>query len=203
MTLPYWLGHRFFDLAARSLFDYRVVNPERLQVPGGALIVCNHTSFLDPPFVGIAFDSPIHYFARKTLFAHPIANRILRSWNAIPVDQDKPDASSVKTVIRLLREQEKVLIFPEGTRSEDGIVKEAEPGTGLIIAKAQAPVIPVRIFGTHEALPKNAHFIRPAKISVVVGETWRYDPTKFHVEGKKLYQQISDEIIGLIGDLSL
>lgn len=203
MTLSYWLGHSFFKLAARSLFNYRVINPERLDVPGGALVVCNHASFLDPPFVGVAFDDAIHYFAKKPLFDNPAVAAVLRSWNAIPVDQDRPDMGSVKTVIRLLKKQEKVLLFPEGSRSFDGIIAKGEPGTGLIVAKTHVPVIPVRIFGTHEALPRGVHFIQPSEITVVVGKTWHYDPAAYHETGKELYQKITDDVIAQVSELTL
>jgi 1-acyl-sn-glycerol-3-phosphate acyltransferase len=203
MTLSYWLGHCFFKLAARSLFNYRVINPERLEVPGAALVICNHASFLDPPFIGVAFEDSIHYFAKKPLFKHPMVAAVLRSWNAIPVDQDRPDMGSVKAVIRLLTQQKKVLIFPEGSRSEDGVMTRGEPGTGLIVAKTGVPVIPMRIFGTYEALPRGVHFLQPSEITVVVGNTWHYDPAAYTETGKELYQKITDDLIAQVSDLRL
>ena len=115
MTFWYWLGHALSKLFAKVVCSLRVQHRERLEnLPKGLLIASNHVSFLDPPFIGAAFRQPLHYFARKTLFDHPVANFLFTRVNAIPVNQDKPELSALKHVINLLKEGEKVLIFPEG-----------------------------------------------------------------------------------------
>lgn len=203
MNFSYWLGYSFFKLAARAFYNYRVIGGENLHMPGGALIVSNHASFLDPPFIGVAFEEDIHYFAKKTLFNNPLMGAVIRSWNAFPVDQDRPDMGSLRTVIRLLKSGRKVLVFPEGSRCFDGQFLPALPGTGLIVAKSGVPVLPVRIFGTHEALPRGGKMLQPSEITVVCGQPWHYDPAKYSCEGKELYQRISDELMERIGALSL
>lgn len=203
MNPSYWLGYSFFKLCARAFFNYRVIGAEKLYLPGGALVVSNHASFLDPPFVGVAFDEDIHYFAKKTLFNNPVMGAIIRSWNAFPVDQDKPDMGSLRTVIRLLKSGSKVLIFPEGSRCLDGQFLPGLPGAGLIVAKSGVPVIPVRIFGTYEALPRGGKTLNPSEITVVCGHPWHYDPAKYTCEGKELYQRISDDLMEQIGALSM
>lgn len=201
MNFSYWFGHHVFRELARGLFDYRVVGVEKLQFSGPAIIACNHTSFLDPPLVGIAFDEMVYSFARKTLFDHPLASMILRSWQVLPVDRDKPDAASLKAIIRLLRDGNKVIMFPEGTRSYDGVPQSAEAGVGLFIAKGRAPVLPVRLFGTHEAYPRGAKTLRPAKITLVVGDLWQPDLKSFEASGKELYQSLADEVMHRIKEL--
>ncbi len=203
MNFSYWLGYRFFRELARGLYDFRVIGSEKLHFDGPALIACNHVSFLDPPFVGQAFNDAIHYFARKTLFDHPIAGAILRSWQTIPIDRDKPDAASLKATIRLLRDGKKVLIFPEGTRSPDGNLQSAEAGVGLFIAKANAPVLPVRLFGTREAYPRGAKTLHHARVTLVVGELWKPDVKQYSQTGKDLYQALADEVMTRIAGLSL
>lgn len=198
MKLSYWLGHRFFKTVANGFFNYKVVGREVLDIKGGALFVCNHVSFLDPPMVGIAMDKEIHFLARKTLHDHFFANMVFRSWNTIPVDQDRPDMAALKTVIRLLKEGHKVLIFPEGNRAFDGALQKGEPGVGLIVSKAQVPVIPMRLFGTYEALPRGGRCLHPAEITLQTGGVWRYEPSNYTETGKELYQKISDELMGEI-----
>ena len=203
MTLAYWLGQRFFAEIAHGLFDYHAYGREHTKVKGPALIVSNHVSFMDPPLVGIAFDEPVHYLAKKTLFDHPIANAIFRSWQAIPVDQDAPGPGSLKAVIRQLRAGEKVVIFPEGNRSEDGNLQKAEGGVGLVIAKAGVPVIPARVFGAFEALPRHRTLPRPARVSVVFGPQWNVDVSSYKETGKELYQRLAVESMERIAELSL
>lgn len=203
MLLTYWIGYRVFRELSHGLHDFRIIGAERLRFSGPALLACNHVSFLDPPYIGQAFDEPIHYFARKTLFDHPLAGWLLRRWQAIPIDREKPDASSLKATIRLLREGKKVLIFPEGTRSPDDTLQPAEAGVGLFIAKSAAPVLPMRIFGTHEAYPRGAKTLHPARVTLVVGEPWQPDLSAATLNGRDLYQSLADEVMRRIGELQV
>lgn len=203
MTLSYRIGLTIFRAIARGFYDFRVIGAENLDFKGPALIVANHVSFLDPPFIGQAFDEALYFFARKTLFDHPLAGKLLRSWQTIPIDRDKPDASSIKATIRLLKSGKKVLMFPEGTRSFDGNLQKAEAGVGLFIAKSNAPVLPVRIYGTFEAYPRGAKFLRPAQITLVVGKSYQPDLKQTSGEGRDLYQSLADEVMERIGGLTL
>ena len=204
MNLSYALAKQLFHELARGFFDFRVVHEAGLSFEGPALICSNHLSFLDPPFIGQAFPGAIHYFARKTLFNNPVAGAILRSWQSIPIDRDKPDPSSLKTTIRLLKGGGRVLMFPEGTRSPDGSLQGAEPGAGLFIAKAAVPVLPVRIFGTFEAYSRHHKLPQPARITLVVGELWRPDLEAIHhLPLKQQYQMLADEVMARIGALAL
>ena len=201
MDLVYRLGHCFFRELAHGFTNFRVIGAERLTAEGSALVVCNHVSFLDPPFVGQAFDEALHFFARKTLFDHPWAGWLLRRWQAIPIDRDKPDAASLKLTIRLLKSGKKVLMFPEGTRSPDGSLQPAEAGVGLFIAKSGAPVLPLRIFGSYECFPRGSRFPRPTNITLVVGEKWSPDLASYGKTGKELYRALADEAMQRIGEL--
>jgi 1-acyl-sn-glycerol-3-phosphate acyltransferase len=201
MNLTYWLGHTFFRTFARGFYDFRIVGSENMHFDGPAIIAANHVSFLDPPFIGQAFDETIYSFARKTLFDHPLAGKILRQWQAIPVDRDKPDTASLKATIRLLKSGKKILMFPEGTRSHDGKLQKAEPGVGLFLAKTGAPVLPVRLYGTFEAYPRNAKFLRPAQITLVIGQKYQPDLTATH--SRDLYQTLADEVMQRIAGLTL
>lgn len=203
MPFTYGLGYVFFSALANGLYNYRVIGRERLNLPGGVLIASNHASFLDPPFVGKAFDEPLHYFARHTLFSHPLAGWLLRRWQAIPINRDKPDAGSLKATIRLLRAGGKVLIFPEGTRTPDGNLQPAEAGVGLFIAKGKVPVLPVRIFGTYEAFSRHHKVLHPSNVTVVIGDLWfpETDPAK--VQGRDLYQSLADEVMDRINQITL
>ncbi len=203
MNLSYQLGHTVFRAVVRGFYDFRVIGSENLHFDGPAIIAANHVSFLDPPFVGQAFDEPLYFFARKSLFDHPIAGKLLRSWQAIPVDRDKPDTSSLKSTIRLLKSGKKILMFPEGTRSPDGQLQKAEAGVGLFLAKTSAPVLPVRIFGTYEAFPRGAKFLRPSSITLVVGQKYQPDLTSAASHGRDLYQTLADEVMHRIAGLTL
>ncbi|WP_395747719.1 lysophospholipid acyltransferase family protein [Prosthecobacter sp.] len=201
MSFFYWLSQQFFREFARGMFDFRVVGAEKLRFEGPAIIASNHVSFLDPPFVASTFDEEIFSFARKTLFDHPVAGFILRRWNVLAVDREKNDTTALKSTIRLLRGGKKVLMFPEGTRSHDGALQSAEAGVGLFIAKGNAPVLPVRLYGAYEAYPRGARFLHPAKITLVVGDLWQPDLKSYEESGRELYQALADEVMRRITEL--
>ena len=121
---------------------------------GPVILAMNHQSYLDPPLAGTACDRAIYFLARRTLLNVPLLGWVLPKLNVIPVNQEGVDRSAIKAVIRVLQAGNGVLVFPEGSRTLDGNLQPAEPGLGLVIAKTLAPVVPMRIFGAHQALPR-------------------------------------------------
>src|SRR4030095_13954886 len=93
---------------------------------------------------------------------------VLPKVNVIPVNQEGIDRSAIKGLIRVLQAGNGVLVFPEGSRTLDGHLQPAEPGLGLVIAKTLAPVVPMRIFGAREALPRAGGRLRLVAISIVI-----------------------------------
>jgi len=201
MRWTYWFGWLLFGSAFRSLFGLRIRGIRNLVREGGVLVVANHQSFLDPPLVGTVYRDEMHFLARKTLF-RGIFKWIYRQWNAVPVDQDRPDMASLKTIIRLLREGNRVLVFPEGARTHDGALGEAQPGVGLIAAKAGVPIQPVRIRGAREALPRGAAKLRLSRIELHIGPVWRPSKEEFaQAKGKEGYARLAERIMEKIAEL--
>jgi 1-acyl-sn-glycerol-3-phosphate acyltransferase len=120
----------FFVQRRRHFFDTKVVGRDKLITDGSVLIASNHESFLDPPLVGIAYNDSVYYLARKTLF-RGVTKWLYSRWNAIPIDQDAPDMSSLKKIIKILKSGEQVVVFPEGSRTLDGELQRGEAGVGL------------------------------------------------------------------------
>ncbi len=169
MTFWYLLGYSLSKAIAKTFFNYRVIGAENMIEEGPCIIAANHCSYLDPPLVGIACRRAIHYLARKSLLDLPVLGPILPQLNVIPVDQKNADRSALMGAIRVVRNGGAVLIFPEGTRSPDGELRSAQPGIGMIAAKTGAPVVPVRLRGTHAALPRGAKRPIAAAISLKLG----------------------------------
>jgi 1-acyl-sn-glycerol-3-phosphate acyltransferase len=201
MRWVYWLGWMSFGAAFRTLFGLKIVGEEHLITEGPVLVVSNHQSFLDPPLIGNLYRTEMVFLARKTLFVG-FFKWLYPQWNAIPVDQDRPDMSSLKTIIRKLKEGHRVLVFPEGQRTLDGELCEAAPGVGLIAAKSGAVIQPVRIYGARDALPRGSARIRFARIKVVVGPPIHLSPAEQKaVRGKEDYEEITAKIMGAIAAL--
>jgi 1-acyl-sn-glycerol-3-phosphate acyltransferase len=121
----------------------------------------------------------------------------------IPVNQEGVDRSAIKAVIRVLLAGNGVLVFPEGSRTLDGNLQGAEPGLGLIIAKTLAPVVPMRIFGACEALPRAGGRLRLVPITIVIGEPIVFGAADLDLPGKNLYAQLSDRVMKAISALRL
>src|SRR5204863_2734353 len=117
MNFYYWLGYHLSRLLARLFFGFRIVHRERVIQTGPVILAMNHESYFDPPLAGNACDRPIYFFARRTLLDVPVLGWLLPKLNVIPVDQEGMDRSALKAVIRLLKQNQGVLIFPEGART--------------------------------------------------------------------------------------
>lgn len=201
MRWVYWLGWMAFGAAFRTLFGLRIKGRENLITEGPVLVASNHQSFLDPPLIGNLYQTEMVFLARKTLFVG-FFKWLYPRWNAIPVDQDRPDMSSLKTIIRRLKEGHRVLVFPEGARTLDGEIGEAAPGIGLIAAKSGAVIQPVRISGAREALPRGSARIRFARITVNVGPPIRFTQEELQLAtGKEGYERITARIMNAIAAL--
>lgn len=138
--------------------------------PEGPLIVAsNHASFWDPMIMGAAFDRPLHFMARKTLFDVPIFGFLIRQTLAFPLNREGDSREAIRAFGTLLDKGSAVLIFPEGTRSPDGALGEIKSGVGMIAVRNQAPVLPVYIWGSHQSWPRGRTFPRPHRFKVVIG----------------------------------
>ena len=187
-------------------FRFHVIHPERMVESGSLILAMNHQSYFDPPLAGICSKRAVYFLARKTLSSLPFFGRLLPDFNVIPIDRDGNDPSSLKAIIRLLRSGNGVVLFPEGTRSHDGNLQRGRSGIGLIIAKTKSPVLPMRVFGAHEAFPKNSKKIHFNQITVVLGNPIYFteeELTPIRGQERELYQKLSDRVMVAISELTL
>ncbi len=200
MTITYRLSVWATKLVAKLGFGFKVIHPERTALAGPLLIVSNHVSFFDPPLVGITFPEDICFLARHTLYSNPVARWMFPRLNVVPVNQEKAEVAPLKTVIRLLKDKKRVLVFPEGSRSPDGHLHKGEAGAGFIIGKTLCPVIPIRIFGAYECLPIGESRIKRRPITIVVGEPLHFTAADF-ASGKDAYKAASQRCMDAIAQL--
>ncbi|MDW8311075.1 MAG: lysophospholipid acyltransferase family protein [Verrucomicrobiales bacterium] len=208
MTPFYRFGWILFRALFGLLFRLRVRGTEHVPLRGPAILAANHASFLDPPVIGAAAPRMISYLARDTLFRNRIFGWLLRQWQAVPVDQEHAGAAGIRTILERLAAGHAILIFPEGSRSFDGQLQPTQPGVGLVVVKSGAPVVPVRVFGTHEALPRGRSRLRFHRLSVVFGAPMDFAALRAEAETapkarqKEIYQEIADEIMAAIARLT-
>jgi 1-acyl-sn-glycerol-3-phosphate acyltransferase len=203
MNFYYWIGYHLSRLVGRLFFRFRVIHRERMLQSGPVILAMNHQSYLDPPLAGTTCDRAIYFLARRTLLDVPLLGWVLPKLNVIPVNQEGVDRSAIKALIRVLQAGNGVLVFPEGSRTLDGTLQPAEPGLGLVIAKTLAPVVPMRIFGAREALPRGGGRLRFVPITVVIGEPIFFSAADIKAGGKNLYARLSDRVMDAIAALRL
>jgi len=207
MKLIYRVGWLMSRFSFALYFRGRVYHPERVPLTGPVILASNHASFLDPPFVGAGLKRDIHYLARESLFHSRVLGAILRSVNCVPVDRDGGGAAGLRAILDRLLAGGGIILFPEGTRTRDGQLQSARSGIGLTVIKSNAPVVPVRVFGTYEAYGRHLKFPRPRPVAVKYGQPMLFE--KFRAEArtcskprlKEIYQQIADEIMAAIAKL--
>jgi 1-acyl-sn-glycerol-3-phosphate acyltransferase len=201
MNLSYFIGWTVFRFFYATYFHWRVFHPERVPLTGPVILASNHLSFLDPPLVGAGLKRPINYLARKTLFRYPGIGALLRSWNAVPVDRDGGSAAGLKEILDRLKRGGAIIMFPEGTRSLDGRLQPARSGIGLAIIKSDAPVVPVRVFGTFEAYGKGITIPRPHRVQVKYGAPMDFAALRAEAKVcskdrlKQIYQEAADQLM--------
>jgi 1-acyl-sn-glycerol-3-phosphate acyltransferase len=203
MNCYYWLGYHFSRIVSRLLFRFRILHRHRMIQSGPVILAMNHQSFLDPPLAGIGCDRAIYFLARRSLLDVWGLGWLLPKLNVIPVDQEGIDRSALKALIRVIKAGHGALVFPEGSRTLDGKLQPALPGLGLIIAKTLAPVVPMRIFGAYEALPRGSNRLRLHPITVVVGEPIYFAERDLTGVGKEVYQRLSQRVMDAIAALQL
>jgi 1-acyl-sn-glycerol-3-phosphate acyltransferase len=150
----YWACKISFTCA----FSMRCEGWANVPAAGPVLLLANHQSFLDPPAVGTSLHRRIHYLARKTLFRNRLFGNLLLGLKAVPVDQEGVATEGLKTVLKLLKAGEGVLVFPEGERTPTGKMLPLKPGVALLIRQVDMPVVPVGIAGAYDTFPRSGRF---------------------------------------------
>src|SRR6266513_1203757 len=203
MNFYYWLGYHFSRLIGRLFFRFRVVHRERMIQSGPVILAMNHQSYLDPSLAGTTCDRAIYFLARRTLLDVPLLGWLLPKLNVIPVNQEGIDRGALKSLIRVVKAGNAALVFPEGSRTLDGNLQPAEPGLGLLIAKTLAPVVPMRIFGAHEALRRGGGGLPFAPITIVIGEPIFFTSVDVKSREKNLYRRLSQRVMDAIAALRM
>lgn len=168
---------------------------ERLPKTGGALLIINHQSFLDPLLVGLPLQRPVSFLARDSLFRVPVVGWILRNTYVVPINRDAASTAALRESIRRMQAGFLVGIFPEGTRSADGNVGEFKPGFLSLVRRTGLPVCPVGVAGAYEAMPRGATIARPGIVRVVYGEPIPAEVFADRSRDDALQQLVRDAVI--------
>lgn len=186
----------------RLCYRYKVYNHSSIYSKG-AIIAPNHTSYLDPPLIGISWPQKTHYLAKGSLFRFRILRWMFSFLPVHPIQGSAQDLSSFKIVHQLIRKDQKVVIFPEGGRSDNGQLKPIKTGVAMLALKAQCPIIPVYIYGAFEVWPKGRRWPRlGGAIGCVFGRPIFVDKY-LHLDKREARQMLSEQLRRSLENLRL
>ncbi len=198
--LPRWLVRTTALPLLAATIRLRIVGLEHVPAAGPLVVASNHLHNADPILVGLAMPRPIHFMAKRELFANPALGWMMRRAGAFPVDRGRADRSAIRVAEQRLRRGVAVGLFPEGTRSETASLQPAHAGVGLVAVRSGAPILPVAITGT-ERLPFNGAKAqsggpgcrrRPLRVTIRIGEPFAL-PTR--ADGRPLSSAAATDAI--------
>jgi 1-acyl-sn-glycerol-3-phosphate acyltransferase len=168
----------------------------------GPIIVCpSHSGTLDPPMVPAFTPRGDSWnMAKSEYFKGGIVEVLFRWYHAFPVVRHSADRAALKRSFDLLKAGHALIIYPEGTRVESGVLANPEPGAGFLAQKAGCPVVPVGLSGTRECLPKGAHWPRRVPVSITFGKPFLVASKR--PDGSRIsHQEAADAIMVEIAEL--
>jgi 1-acyl-sn-glycerol-3-phosphate acyltransferase len=152
------------------VYRIRFWGRENIPTSGPFLLVANHQSHFDPPFIGAGCPRHINFLARQTLFDIPVLGKIIPTVNAIPLDRDGVGLGGIKESLRRLKRGEGLMVFPEGTRTPDGEIAPFRPGFTALAVRTSAVIVPAAIEGAFVAWPRSQKYPGPSTIDVCYGQ---------------------------------
>jgi 1-acyl-sn-glycerol-3-phosphate acyltransferase len=189
---------RFFTIFFfKFYFRFQAIGTEYIPKSGAFLLACNHTSLLDPLFLGAASSRRLNYMAKEELFNNFLLSFCLRKLGVFPVKRNSHDVGAVREALRRLKAGKPLLVFPEGQRSRNGDISEVQPGIAMLALHASVPVLPAFIKGSKEALARGSRFVRPKKVKVYFGKPFYINKTQSYHE---IAKYIRMKIISLSGE---
>jgi len=204
-----WRKYGFYFLTRGTVriwfklrLHFRSYGSEYVPSEGGCIIAANHVSFLDPPAISIGLKHRVvRFLARDTLFASRIGGWFMRHVHCIPIDRTRGDIGALRKALAELKKGHVLCLFPEGTRSPDGELKEAKGGIGFLISKAGVPVVPAYVAGTYDVLPKGAKHVNKGKVSITYGKPINPSELSDLDSSRESYEEIGRRVMSAIAGL--
>ena len=162
-------------IACHTLLRLRVKGHRFIPPKGPLIVASTHSSFADPVVSTVVVSRHLTFMAKSFLFEPFFFGWLIRTLGAFPLDTDAKELGAIRLSLRLLKQNRAVLIFPEGTRVRMDGLGRPHPGVGLIACRSGAPVLPIYIHGSHDAL-RNLLVGRWPRVRCYIAPTIRFDP---------------------------
>ncbi len=166
MRLYYRISHFAVRMFFRVIFGLRIVGGENLRYRECSVFASNHLSYADPLVAGCGLNREVSFVAKKELFRNRLFGWLIRTYNAIPIDRDEIDRAALKRISSELGSGRSILMFPEGTRSKNGVIGELKAGLGFIALHNGVSIVPMYVSGTNDLY---GCFLRKRRLEVRIG----------------------------------
>jgi 1-acyl-sn-glycerol-3-phosphate acyltransferase len=147
---------------------FQAVHAEHVPQRGGAFLIANHTSGMDPFILGV----PVRWRmlrgpGKELLFVNPLFSYLMKKIGIFPLRQSVADAAAVRTMVEIYRSGKVVAVYPEGGRSDSGELQSFYPDFARLMIRMKALIVPAGIAGARELLPIGSWIPRPNTAVVV------------------------------------
>jgi long-chain acyl-CoA synthetase len=197
----FFVARSLLRLTSKVFFRLEVHGRERLPAAGPFILCANHESFLDGPLVSAAL--PFHilkdtfFLGYSTYWDNFLTRRIAQALNIVAIDPNVNLVRAMQVGAEGLRQKKAAMVFPEGSRSIDGLVAEFKKGAAILAYELKVPIVPVGVRGTFEAWPRGGAF-RLHTVEIHIGDA--IDPYSF--KGADPYTEITNYLRRRVEELA-
>ena len=181
---------------------FKVSGTENLPTQGPLIICPNHIGTIDPPLVpAFVPRGDTWSMAKSEYFRNPVINWLFTSYHAFPVVRHTADRVALRRAFDVLKAGQALVIYPEGTRIDSGVLAQPEPGAGFIAQRCACPVLPVALTGTAECLPKGAKWPRRVPVTVTFGAPFVVLQRRATDDSRVSHEEAAEAIMVAIAEL--
>ncbi|KGF12780.1 hypothetical protein HMPREF1639_05230 [Peptostreptococcus sp. MV1] len=173
-------------------YRIEIIGQENIPDEGKYIIIANHKHYFDPLFMmGAVKNRRIIPVAKQEIFKVPVFRAILNKLEVIPINRANPSISTVKAILRQIKDGRVLGIFPEGTRCQDlNTFLPAKPGVALFSIKSKSDIIPMSIITNYRIF---------SKVKVIIGQpidmSEYYNSKVAKTEYPKISQDVFDKVV--------
>jgi 1-acyl-sn-glycerol-3-phosphate acyltransferase len=186
-----------------------VTGKDHVPADGPLIVASNHLSAIDTLCLSVLLPRKVTFLAKSEYFTRSgirgwLMARLMWTCGFVPVDRSSPAAgkAALAAGLSVLQEGGVFGVYPEGTRSTDGRLYRGRTGVARLALISGAPVLPVGLLGTRQALPPGSRCPRARRVHVVIGSVLRFQLDGASVHNSALLRRTTDEVMNAIADLS-
>ena len=182
-----------------NLADFQLTGEDNIPMKGPLIYIANHQAFLDPSLISVISPRKVNFLAKKEAFKfYPIAT-LLKMYGAHPINRFGLDLTFFRWALKILKNEEALCLFPEGTRTK-GVMKKGLPGIVHLAVRSGANIVPIGIQGTNQSRGIKGVLAPSGKIKIKIGEPFKFEKSNEALNRDEI-DLILDKIMKKIAEL--